>query len=178
MAETGYVYYRGGMTTAERKALLDAYENRLTAVIHYTPNQIAFEEWPPAALKPTGQAFGENVEIRWQADEKGWRMLLLSETPQSGLTGWEKTEMVAKTDDASLILWGDHWHSLAGAADSDQLPDGWVQAQIEADLHYPVAGGGADRSIVRAKTKTYYQRGMARLTRFTAVTATRPVMNR
>lgn len=170
MDETGYVYYRAGLTTAERDKVLHDYAEQLQFVIHRSANQILFPAWQPQTLLPAGQAFGKQVEIRWQpSDHARWDVQLLSESRQPTLetAGWEHAEMDV-TDEWSVYLWGEHWASLRGADSTADLPDAWVQAQIEADLHYPVVGS-KNKPSVRATVKAYRQEGIVRLTRFTAV---------
>lgn len=158
---------------AERDALLAG--ETLTAVIHHSPGQIKFEAALPAALLLAGQAFGPQAEIRWQPTAPGaWEILLISETPRPALkqAGWQETEMDVDDGEQSIILWGQHWTSLHGAdADDEALQAwGWVQAQITADLHYPVPGN-QDRPGVKVKARTYRQQGVVRLTRFVEVYA-------
>jgi len=171
MADTGYVYYRGRLTAAERDQILQQVGARLTAVIHHSPNQIHFAAWPALTLGNNGQAFGETLEARWWPQEADrWEMLLLSESAQTNLAGWQASTMDADAPQA-IWLWGNHWQSLAGAGQAGTVPEGWVQAEIAADLHYPVAGSGETKPIVQVKSRTYRQQGIVRLTRFMALTA-------
>lgn len=168
----GYLYFRDGVTAAERDRLLSG--ESFTAVIHHSPSRIRFEQALPAALLPSGQAFGPAVEIRWQpAVAGGWELLLISESPRPTLkqAGWQEMEMDVD-DQETIILWGQHWTSLEGADEDNEALQGWgwIQAQIEADLHYPV-GGSDNKPIVKVKAKTYRQQGVARLTRFVDVYA-------
>jgi hypothetical protein len=73
-------------------------------------------------------------------------------------------------NEQSIILWGQHWTSLKGAdKEAENLQEwGWVQAQIEADLHYPVEGS-KQQSSVALTTKTYRKEGIARLTRLVKI---------
>lgn len=171
MADTGYVYYRGGLTAAERDQVLQQVSARLTAVIHHSPNQIHFVAWPAVTLGNSGRAFGETLEARWSPQEADrWEMMLLSETAQTDLDGWQASTMAADAPQ-TIWLWGNHWQSRAGAGQTETVPEGWVQAEIEADLHYPVSGSGQARPVVKVKARTYRQQGIVRLTRFMALAA-------
>lgn len=164
----GYVYFRAGMTTAERQALLSS--EQITAVIHASPTVSRFDRNLPVALLPTGQAFGSLVEVRWQPDGVGgWELLLLSESRRRELhqAGWQETPMDVDDEEQSIILWGNHWTYLDGANPADETLQewGWVQAQIEADLQYPVVGSKS-KPMVKVKAKTYRRKGIVQLTRF------------
>jgi hypothetical protein len=171
--QTGYVYFRSGLSEAERDAALDGLEG-LTAVIHYSATQMRFESWRPAELAANGRAFGPAGEARWEMDGDGRYSLLVSgETPRPELRGpgWQSGEM--SVDPAETIyLWGDHWRSLVGA--NEAAPDGWVQAQIEADLRYPVQGGGRNQPLVQVEAQNYRQEGVIRFTRFVKLKTHRP----
>ena len=164
----GYLYFRAGATTAERDALLA----KTAYVIHHSANQINFDKAPPATWQPQGQAFNEEMELRWQPGADGhWELLLITEgeRPELKERGWQETPM--EVDNAqSIILWGQHWTSLEGAdKEAENLQEwGWVQAQIEADLHYPVEGS-KQQSSVALTTKTYRKEGIARLTRLVKI---------
>ena len=73
-------------------------------------------------------------------------------------------------EETDIFLWGKYWQSLAGADENNPALQewGWVQAQIEADLHYPVQGS-KNKPMVKVKARTYRQQGVARLTRFVSV---------
>jgi hypothetical protein len=142
-------------------------------VIHHSQNQIHFDKWRPASLTSTGQAFGPQLEVRWWPliDDR-WEMLLISEGTQPHLSeaGWQE-ERMAVGGEERVYLWGEHWHSRVKDNQVEGVPDGWVQAEIEADLRYPVAEGGKEKSAVVAIARTYRQQGIARLTRFVTVKA-------
>jgi hypothetical protein len=163
----GYVYYQDGVSTEERDTLLQAYEQALAFVIHHSPNQICFDKWRPDVLLPQGQAFGKTVEIRWwpQGDDQ-WAVHLLSEAVQTRLTvnSWQLTEMDVDAELTRPFLWGNHWQSLKGAENKPELT-GWTEAQIDAQLDYPVANGGRDFPSVRLSGYLYRQHGIVRLTR-------------
>lgn len=174
----GFLYFCDGVTAAERDQLLGG--ESFTAVIHHSPGQIRFDKDLPAFLLPAGQAFGPDGEMRWQPCGAGqpvlagkWEILLICETPRPALkqAGWQETEMDVD-DEESIILWGQHWTSLEGADENSEALQGWgwVQAQIGADLHYPVGGSG-NKPIVKVRAKTYRQQGVVRLTRFVDVYA-------
>lgn len=174
----GYVYFRDGLDEDGRDALLADLPG-LEAVIHYSANRIRFEKWRPDALAPTGRAFGPELEVRWRPGPNGVEMLVIGEEKRDLGQGWDEDEMDVDEADADedsekreeVYLWGAHWRSLEGAAAAEELPDGWVAAQVEADLDYPVNGGAAKPRVV-AQVRTYRQNGVARLTRFLKV---RPV---
>lgn len=172
MAEVGYLYARDGVTTAVRDALLQQPGGVLTAVIQHSENRIQFVAWPPPVYLSTGQAFGLDLEVRWQEQGAGaWEMSVIADTPRLDLrqAGWTET-LLERGSAHSLLLWGDHWLSREGADITLKLPDGWVEAQIQADLHYPV-DGSRQQPVVEVIVCTYSQQGLARLTRFMAVTA-------
>lgn len=170
-AQTGYVYFRPAATTAQRDALLADYGAQLTAVIHYSRNRIRFDAWPLAETLPAGQAFGPQVEIRWQPRGAAWEVLLLSETAQPGLQEPDWQAQTLKVDaEQRILLWGRHWRSLQGAAEAAELPDGWVAAQIEADLSYPV-DGDEERPEVKLVARTYRRKGIVRFTRLSGIAA-------
>lgn len=171
--ETGYVYNRSGVPLAERDALLQELGQELTAVIHYSQSRIQFAAWRPATLAANGQAFGPKLEVRWQPEGNGrWQMLFLSETEQPALEqkGWELTEMVVDSSTIEIWLWGSDWRKLVGADTAVDLPSGWVQAEIPADLQYPVTGSKQKPEVFLQGCR-YSQAGINRFTRFTGIQA-------
>ncbi len=171
--QAGYVYFRGGLSEAERDAVL-AEGPDLTAVIHHSPTRIRFEGWRPAALAAHGRAFGPEWEIRWERDGNGrYDVLVISEQPISRFTApdWQLHSPYAVDKPQLIYLWGDHWRSLIGAG--DDAPHGWVQAQIEAELSYPVTGGGKNKPLARVEARHYRQAGVIRFTRFVRLQADR-----
>lgn len=175
MAEqTGYVYFRSGVSEAERDTLLDELGAGFTAVIHHSPTHLQFEAWQPAVLAAVGRAFGPQWEVRWERTANGRYDLLVSgEQSHPGLRSpdWQLWPSLTVDNAEQLYLWGDHWLSLQGA--DEHVPHGWVQAQIEADLRYPGVDGGAARPLVRVGGRHYRHGGLIRFTRFTGLQATR-----
>lgn len=168
--QPGYVYFRGGLSAAERDDVLATVPN-LTAVIHHSPTRIQFAAWRPAALAARGRAFGPEWEARWEEDGNGrYDVLVIGEQPDSRLTApdWQLDASFSVDQPQEIYLWGDYWRSLMGAGDN--APDGWVQAQIEAALSYPVAGD-KDKPLVRVEARQYRQAGIIRLTRFICLKA-------
>ncbi len=167
--QTGYVYFGGGLSAAERDTALTSLDaaGALTAVIQHTPTRIQFQSWRPAELAEQGRAFGPEWEVRWQkgAENGRYDLLIIGEQPRPELAAprWTCSEMNVDPPER-IYLWGDHWRSLRGAGDG--APDGWVQAQITADLRYPVQNGGSDRPHVRVTARNYRQGGIVRFTRF------------
>jgi len=167
----GYLYFRAGATTQERDRQLQ--QENIAAIIHHSANQIRFDDAQPANLLPHGQAFGPDAELRWRPDGSGqWELLLISEKCRSALsqTSWQETILDVDEKETSIFLWGKHWQSLEGADENNPALQGWgwVQAQIKADLHYPVTGS-AKKPIVRVAARTYRQQGVVRLTRFVSM---------
>jgi len=163
--QPGYVYFRGGLSRAERDAVLEGLPD-LTAIIHHNATHIQFEAWRPAALTANGRAFGPEWEVRWEEDGNGrYDVLVIGERPNPNFAtpGWQQSSFTVD-EPHSIYLWGDHWRSLIGA-DAD-APDRWVQAQIEAELSYPVNGGGENKPLVRVEARHYRQAGVIRFTRF------------
>lgn len=164
MAKQGYVYFRDGLDTAGRDSFLDQLSG-LAYVIHANPSQIRFESWPVAELDNRGQAFGPQAEARWWPGAKGgWEMQVLSESALN-LPGWQLTSMEVDDETSQFLLWGRHWHDLEGASQKENLPPGWVAAQVEATLYYPIPDG-QQWPTVAVKGYIYRQNGQARLTRF------------
>lgn len=169
MPDKGYVYYRTGIKTAERDHLLNQMGGGKTAVIHHTTNRIQFESWPPAvAVAPHGQLFNQEVEVRWQPveDSDAYELLVLSEQKRPNLlqSGWVCQEM--ETELTTIYLWGKHWQAQTGATSG--TANGWVQAEIEADLSYPVIGN-KNQPMVQVGAVTYRRGGLPCFTRFTHV---------
>ncbi|MBE2199678.1 MAG: hypothetical protein IAE79_13770 [Anaerolinea sp.] len=168
--QTGYVYFRGGLSATERDAVLDALPN-LTAVIHHSPTRIQFDAWRPAALAAHGRAFGPEWEVRWEGDGNGrYDVLVSGEQPNPHLTApdWQLDAPFTVDKLQEIYLWGDYWRSRVGA--DDDADDRWVQPQIEAALSYPVAGD-KDKPLVRVEARQYRQAGIIRLTRFSHLKA-------
>jgi hypothetical protein len=163
--DVGYVYHRDKLSRAERDALLAGLAG-LQVVIHHSAGRIACEAWPPpAGALPTGRAFGPALEARWSPAGADWDVQVLSETPQALGPGWAETPLNADAPH-TVTLWGRHWQAQSGAAaEGAALPEGWVQAEIPADLRYPVAGSAA-RPLVVARAITYRRDGLPQLTRF------------
>jgi hypothetical protein len=142
-----------------------------TAVIHHTVNRIRFQAWPVSEIDPYGQLFNSEVEIRWQPDATNgaFAILVISEKARPELlqAGWRQQEMTVDGQEDALYLWGKHWQGQTGAtaAAEGTLPSKWVQAEIEADLDYPVEGG-QKRPLVQVFARTYRQDGITRLVRF------------
>lgn len=171
--QAGYVYFRGGLSEAERDVVLAEVPD-LTAVIHHSPTRIRFETWRPVALAAHGRAFGPEWEVRWEREGNGrFDVLVIGEQPNPNFATptWQQSAPFTVDRPHQIYLWGDHWRSLIGAG--DDAPHGWVQAQIEAELNYPVTGGGKNKPLARVEARHYRQAGVIRFTRFVRLQADR-----
>lgn len=164
---TGYVYHRAGLDRAALDALLGGLGG-LAFVIDHSATRIRCGRWPTAERLPAGRAFGRELEARWWPSGDGYEAQIIRETPGAPGPGWSETRLEA--DPAHTItLWGRHWQAQSGT--SAATPDGWVQAEIPAELRYPV-DGGRERPLVQATAITYRRDGRPQLTRFLSLRAT------
>lgn len=166
----GTLFYSEGLDEAQCRAVLDALPGLSYALVQ-DENSIAFVSWPHSAGAASGQAFGEQLEARWRFFENAWEIVLATEqqnfAPPS-IPGTWQISAAAVDDRHDIYLWGNHWQSLAGGAETDL--DGWVQAEVDAHLQYPVDGGAA-KPLVVATARTYRQNGIPVLTRLLDVRA-------
>lgn len=177
MSLKAYGYFRGGLTQAERDSLLHQLLDVQCHVIHYTVSRIRFDNWPQTKLDANGQAFGAALEVRWSPVGDRFNLLVISDEAQAHLTAppWEQMALErdsqAKGGDPRIFLWGTHWASLLDADKAQAAGlDGWVQAGIQAELHYPLAAS-AHNGAVQVQTRQYRRQGVPCLTRFVSILA-------
>lgn len=173
MSRNAYGYFRSGVNQAERDRWLHQLLDAQCCVIHYTVSRIRFEQWPQTGLDAHGQAFGAKLELRWSPAGNGFDLLVISDEPLASLNDstWEQIslERDSEAGNPRIFLWGTHWTSLVGAdkAQAAEL-DGWVQAGIQTELHYPLSAS-ASSGAVQVQTRQYRRQGVPCLTRFVSV---------
>lgn len=174
MSHKAYGYYRAGLTPAQRDGLLHTLLDGQGCLIHQTDGRIRFEAWPQPAINPAGKAFNSQLEVRWWPLDDACEMLVIGDAAQTACAGPEWTAWDDLTWDESqpkdkIYLWGSHWHSLIGEDKAEAAGlDYWVQAGIQAKLHYPLPPQ-AERGAVRVETRTYRRGGIPQLTRFVRI---------
>jgi hypothetical protein len=176
MPNNAFGYYHAGLTPAQRDSLLHTLLAGSGYIIHQTDGRIRFEAWPQTAINPAGKAFNSQLEVRWWPRDDACELLVISDAAQSACTGTEWTELDDLIGDEpkqkdKIYLWGSHWHSLIGKDKAEKAGlDYWVQAGIQAKLHYPLPPQ-AERGAVRVQTRTYRRGGIPQLTRFVGIEA-------
>ena len=170
----GYLFYSEGLEVKQCREILQTLDGLSYAVVQ-DENSIAIVRQPFSGEALSGQAFGKMLEARWRFTEDAWEMLLITEekdfSPPAAGRPWQKsTAAVDETQD--IYLWGNHWQSLAGGAETNL--QGWVQAEVDADLDYPLQGGAA-KPLVVAAGRTYRQGGVPVLTRLVDLNAHKAV---
>ncbi len=176
MSHDAFGYFRSGLNQAERDNLLHQLLADDCYVIHHTVGRIRFARWPQSDLDTNGQAFGPNLEVRWSPAEDGFDVLVVSDEEQPGLAApqWEQIALKRDSENAAaqknqIFLWGTHWASLIGAEKAQAAGlHGWVQAGIQAELHYPLAAD-PEKGAVKVQTRQYRRQGIPCLTRFVRI---------
>lgn len=178
MSHNAFAYFRSGLSQPERDSLLHQLLDAQCCVIHHTVGRIRFEQWPQTELDKNGQAFGQALEVRWSPGVNGFDLLVISDRDLPTLAAplWHKVDLErdeAKEDayKTRIFLWGSHWASLAGAEKAQAAGlDGWVQAGIQTELHYPLPAS-ASNGAVQVRTRQYRRQGIPCLTRFVSIMA-------
>lgn len=175
MPHKAYGYFCGGVNQAERDRWLNQLLDAQCCVIHHTVSRIRFEQWPQTELDAHGQAFGAKLELRWSPAGNGFDLLVISDEPLAGLNAppWEQIalERDSEAGNSRIFLWGTHWASLIGAEKAQAAGlDGWVQAGIQTELHYPLSAS-ASSGAVQVSTRQYRRQGVPCLTRFVRILA-------
>jgi hypothetical protein len=181
MSSKAYAYYKAGLTEKERNAELASLGSNQSYVIHYTESKIRFEKWQNQPLLATGQAFNAAQEIRWWPLNDRFELLIVAdaELKQRVQAGWEQHPdfdcQESQGQTSRIYLFGTHWNQLAGSKAKAQKKnlDGWRQAGIQAELHYPIDNPSETEGAVEVRTRTYRRNGVPCLTRFVSIGSTR-----
>ncbi|MBN2390314.1 MAG: hypothetical protein JXR84_06310 [Anaerolineae bacterium] len=154
-------------------------QNKQTAPSYvYFESEAAIEMLPyqlPAPDWTHGRAFGAQCEVRWDKQDTGYELLLLTESaltlpePWRCVTAAEGVPLPDKAVADQMLLWGTHISRLKYP---HHLAEGegnaWIETRIPRPLRYPVDDAPPPEQV-KARVMRYYCRERLLLTRMIAV---------